>query len=242
MSAAEWLAALGAVPQRRRGDRWRGFSCRQRIGHALGGAPPGAKKRSRAKPGSPAIRRLPRASDRASRRASAQRPRRPRLRAKRKNPVPSRSAPSVPRADPISWRAAEAYSREAPKRCSVWSRIAPSSRGRAAVPSRRSAVAALLPETNLRRPEQRRRAHPDPRSVRGRRLDRCRCCAPARHSTSCGLAAWRGADCVVTFRRAEAGSLLASRKTPRTCHLIVPRACRRTQVASRSFSKSLRYR
>jgi hypothetical protein len=50
--------------------------------------------------------------------------------------------------------------------------------------------------------------------------------ARARHSTSCGSAARISADCVVTFRRAGAGSSLASRRTPRTCRLIVPQRSR----------------
>ena len=266
-------------------------------------------------------------------------PRRPRLQTKRNSPVPSRSAPSVPRADLILRGTVGACSREARKRCNVCSRMARSSRGRAAAPSRRSVAGLLLQEANSAMPggappgaeaqpgetgqpgdtapPPRKRpgvtprvgaappsapppseaqkpspeqisavraacrsdfmAHcrgvqpggaealqclqqngpqlsgpcrgavaaigggappagnksaapgaappgaPGPGSVRGRRLDRCRCCAPARHSTSCGSAARIGADCVVTFRRAGAGSLLASRKTPRTCHLIVPR-------------------
>ena len=179
--------------------------------------------RNRVKTRSPAIRRLPRADDRASSRASAQRLRRPRRRAKRNSQVPSRSAPSAPRADPISWRTAEACSLEAPKRCNVCSGTAPSSRGRAAAPSRRSVPALLLPEAKQRRPQPHRQADPDPRSVRARCPGRCRRCARARHSTSCGSAARISADCVVTFRRAEAGSSLASPRTPRTCRPIVPR-------------------
>ena len=222
MSAAEWLAALGAVPQRRRSDRWRGFSCRKRIGDARSraagcGSAAGRNRAARRYDASPAHA----TGRQAARRRSAP-----------VGPASGRSAKTQSRADqrrpcrvPVGFHGA------LPRRAAWRRRSAAMSAAEwlpalGAVPQCRRGDRRWRSSCRkriLRRPEQRRRAHPDPRSVRGRRLDRCRCCAPARHSTSCGSAAWIGADCVVTFRRAEAGSLLASRKTPRTCHLIVPR-------------------
>ena len=221
MSAAEWLAALGAVPQRRRGDRWRGFSCRKQIGDARRRAAGCGSAAGRNR----AARRYGTSPAQATGRHAARR------RSAPVGPASERSAKTQPRADqrrprcvPIGFHGALPR-RAAGKRRSAAMSAAEWLPALGAVPRRRRGDRRWRSScrTNLRRPEQRRRAHPDPGSVRGRRLDRCRCCAPARHSTSCGSAARIGADCVVTFRRAGAGSLLASRKTPRTCRLIVPR-------------------
>jgi hypothetical protein len=101
-----------------------------------------------------------------------------RLRAKR-SPVPNRSRLCAPRADPISWRAATACSREAPKRCNVCRRIHRASRLRAGAPSRRLPAALLLPEANpvglqAARLGPRRNRWRAPHPQRGRRLRRGR--------------------------------------------------------------------